>query len=49
MQRKLGRKSARAYFYGFSAGAFLGRMIHYQPGINKGDDGRPLLDFCFLL
>jgi Alpha/beta hydrolase domain len=48
VQRKLGRKSARTYFYGFSAGAFLGRMVQYQPGFNKGEDGRPLFD-AFLL
>jgi len=48
LQQKLGRKSARTYFYGFSAGAFLGRMVHYAPGLNKGDDGRPLFD-AFLL
>ena len=48
LQQKLGRKSARTYFYGFSAGAFLGRMVHYAPGLNRGDDGRPLFD-AFLL
>jgi hypothetical protein len=44
VQKKLGRKSARTYFYGFSAGAFLGRLVHYQPSFNKADDGRPLFD-----
>jgi hypothetical protein len=44
LAQKLGRKSARTYFYGFSAGGFLGRMVHYAPGLNKGDDGRPLFD-----
>jgi hypothetical protein len=47
-QQKLGRKSVRAYFYGFSAGGFLGRMVHYAPGLNKRDDGRPLFD-AFLI
>jgi hypothetical protein len=46
--QKLGRKSARTYFYGFSAGGFLGRMVQYAPGLNKGDDGRPLFD-AFLI
>ena len=44
LQRKLGRKSARTYFYGFSSGGFIGRLIQYQPGFNNGDDGRPLFD-----
>jgi len=48
VQQKLGRRSARSYFYGFSAGGFLGRMVQYAPGLNKGDDGRPLFD-AFLI
>ncbi len=44
LQQKLGRKSERTYFYGFSAGAMLGRHVQYQPGLNKGDDGRPVFD-----
>jgi hypothetical protein len=47
-QQKLGRRSARSYFYGFSAGGFLGRMVHYAPGLNKSDDGRLLFD-AFLI
>jgi hypothetical protein len=43
-RQKLGRNSARTYFYGFSAGGFLGRMVHYAPGLNKREDGRPLFD-----
>lgn len=42
--KKLGRTPTRAYFYGFSAGGFLGRLIQYQPGFNRADDGRPLFD-----
>lgn len=42
--KQLGRKPARAYFYGFSAGGFLGRLIQYQPGFNRAGDGRPLFD-----
>jgi Alpha/beta hydrolase domain len=44
LQKKMGRKLERAYFYGFSAGGFLGRLIQYQPGFNRDDDGRPLFD-----
>jgi hypothetical protein len=44
LEKKLGRKPQRAYFYGFSAGGFLGRLIQYQPGFNRDDDGRPLFD-----
>jgi alpha/beta hydrolase family protein len=48
LQRQLGRTSARTYFYGFSAGGFLGRMVHYAPGMNTREDGRPLFD-AFLI
>ena len=48
VEQKLGRKSERTYYYGFSAGGFLGRLVQYQPGANRGDDGRPLFD-AFLL
>jgi Alpha/beta hydrolase domain len=43
VQQKLGRPE-RTYYYGFSAGGFLGRLVQYVPGINRGDDGRPLFD-----
>jgi hypothetical protein len=42
--RQFGRASARTYFYGFSAGGFLGRMVHYAPGMNRREDGRALFD-----
>jgi Alpha/beta hydrolase domain len=48
LQRQLRHTSARTYFYGFSAGGFLGRMVHYAPGINRREDGRPLFD-AFLI
>src|SRR5262245_7047844 len=48
LQRQLGRTSARTYFYGFSAGGFLGRMVNYAPGMNRREDGRPLFD-AFLI
>jgi hypothetical protein len=44
MQQHLGRKAVRTYYYGFSAGGFLGRLIQYAPGINRGDDGKPMFD-----
>ena len=34
----------RVYFYGFSAGGFLGRQINYQPGANVDSEGKPLFD-----
>src|SRR5438552_1888148 len=48
LQQKLGRGSARTYFYGFSAGGFLGRMVQYAPGLNKSDNDRLLFD-AFLI
>ncbi len=48
VQNKLGRKAEKTYFYGFSAGGFLGRLVQYQPGANTGDDGQPVFD-AFLL
>ena len=44
VQQKLGRKSERTYYYGFSAGGFLGRLVQYLPGANRGDDGQPVFD-----
>jgi Alpha/beta hydrolase domain len=48
LQRQLGRTSARTYFYGFSAGGFLGRMVNYAPGMNSREGGRALFD-AFLI
>jgi len=44
LEKKLGRKPQRTYFYGFSAGGFLGRLIQYHVGFNRNDDGSPLFD-----
>jgi len=44
IQNRLGRKAEKTYFYGFSAGGFLGRLVQYQPGANRGDDGQPVFD-----
>jgi hypothetical protein len=48
VQTKLGAKPSKTYFYGFSAGAFLGRLAQYQPGSNRADDGSAMFD-AFLL
>ncbi len=42
--KNLDSKPKRAYFYGHSAGGFLGRLINYMPGANRGDDGKRLFD-----
>ena len=42
--KRIGSQPTRIYFYGHSAGGFLGRQINYQPGANVGDDGKPLFD-----
>lgn len=44
LQAKLGRKPVKTYFYGFSAGGFLGRLVQYHPGFNRDDDGSPMFD-----
>jgi hypothetical protein len=48
VRKQYGRSAERTYFYGFSAGGFLGRLVHYMPGANRADDGRPLFD-AFLI
>jgi len=44
LQAKLGRKPQRTYYYGFSAGAFLGRVVQYHSGFNRDDDGSAMFD-----
>lgn len=44
VETRLGRRPARTYFYGHSAGARIGRGINYQPGLNVRADGRPFFD-----
>ena len=44
LQAKLGRKPQRTYYYGFSAGAFLGRVVQYHPGFNRDDDDSAMFD-----
>lgn len=40
----LGRKPARTYLYGHSAGGRIGRSINYTLGLNAGPDGQPVFD-----
>jgi hypothetical protein len=42
--RRAGAAPKRTYFYGHSAGGFLGRLINYQPGANSGPDGSLVFD-----
>src|SRR4029077_3641262 len=44
LSQRIGSKSTRTYFYGHSAGGFLGRLINYQPGANVDADGKPFFD-----
>ncbi len=44
LQAKLGRKPAKTFYYGFSAGAFLGRVVQYHSGFNRDDDGSAMFD-----
>jgi hypothetical protein len=44
VSKRIGGTPTRIYFYGHSAGGFLGRQVNYQPGANVGDDGKPLFD-----
>jgi alpha/beta hydrolase family protein len=42
--KRIGGRSTRNYFYGHSAGGFLGRQINYQPGANLDAEGKPFFD-----
>lgn len=44
ISKSLGSKPKRTYFYGHSAGGFLGRLINYQPGANVDNQGERLFD-----
>jgi len=44
LQAKLGRKPRLTYYYGFSAGGFLGRVVQYHPGFNCDHDSNALFD-----
>src|SRR5262245_24598688 len=36
--------AGRTYYYGMSAGGFLGRLIQYKPGFNRDEVGRKVFD-----
>jgi hypothetical protein len=42
--QRAGSRPKRTYFYGHSAGGFLGRQINYQPGANADAEGKPIFD-----
>jgi hypothetical protein len=42
--KRIGSRPTRSYFYGHSAGGFLGRQINYQPGANLDAEGKPFFD-----
>jgi hypothetical protein len=42
VSRRVGSRAKRTYFYGHSAGGFLGRLINYQAGANADADGKPI-------
>lgn len=44
ISKRIGAKPKRTYFYGHSAGGFLGRLINYQPGANADGEGKPIFD-----
>ena len=44
LQANLGQNPKRTYFYGFSAGGFLGRLVQYYPGFNRDADGSGVFD-----
>ena len=41
---KRGQVPRLTYWYGFSAGGMLGRLINYHPGYNKDEDGGRIID-----
>jgi hypothetical protein len=44
IERRLGARPRRTYFYGHSAGARIGRGLNYTAGLNVGRDGKPFFD-----
>lgn len=44
ISKRIGAKPKRTYFYGHSAGGYLGRLINYQPGANTDEDGKPIFE-----
>jgi len=44
LERRLGRKPSRTYWYGHSGGARPGRIAQFQPGVNVDTDGTHIVD-----
>ena len=44
ISKRISGRPSRIYFYGHSAGGFLGRQINYQAGANLDADGKPFFD-----
>jgi hypothetical protein len=44
VKERLGSLPRRNYFYGHSAGGRNGRVLNYQPGLNRRADGKPFFD-----
>lgn len=44
LERRLGRRPSRTYWYGHSGGARPGRIVNFQPGLNVGPDGKRIID-----
>jgi hypothetical protein len=42
--KRIGTMPRRTYFYGHSAGGFLGRLINYAPGANFDPNGKAIFD-----
>jgi hypothetical protein len=48
LERRLGRRPSRTYWYGHSGGARPGRIVNFQPGLNVGPDGKRIIDGLIL-
>jgi hypothetical protein len=44
LEKRLGSKPTRTYWYGHSGGARPGRIVNYQPGLNVTPDGKHIID-----
>ncbi len=44
LEKRLGRKPTRTYWYGHSGGARPARIINYQPCLNVNNDGKHIID-----
>lgn len=44
LEKRLGSKPTRTYWYGHSGGARPGRIVNFQPGLNVNTDGKHIID-----